>query len=159
MRAAAGLIAGVVAAALAGAAPAWSQTLTLKDGDRVVSLDAAELHALPQETLTLDDHGQARAYSGAQLGAVLDKLGAPHGEQLRGEALGYVLVASASDGYKVALSLSEVDPTLGARHVIVADAVDGKPLDAHEGPLRLVVAGDNREARSERNLVALELKR
>lgn len=149
-----------VAVALAvGAALAQAQTLTLRDGDRTVTLEGADLRALPQETLTVDDHGAARTFTGAQLGAVLDKLGAPHGDQLSGEALGYTLVAIGSDGYRVALSLSEIDPMLGDRHVIVADSEGGKPLDAHEGPYRLIVKGDRRMARSARNLTMLELKR
>lgn len=152
-----GALAAAGLLALAGFADA--QALTLRDGERVLTLEAADLRALPQETLTVDDHGAPRTFTGAQLGAVLDKLGAPHGEALRGEALGYVIVATASDGYKVALSLSEIDPALGDRHVIVADSEDGKPLDATEGPYRLVVKDSKRMARSARNLVSLELKR
>jgi hypothetical protein len=36
--------------------------------------------------------------------------------------------------------------------------MNGKPLDAHSGPLKLVVTEDKRPARSVRNLTALELK-
>ncbi len=148
-----------LALALSLAGMAQAQALTLRDGDKVLTLAAPDLRALPQETLTVEDHGTQRTFTGAQLGAVLDKLGAPHGEQLKGEALGYVIVATASDGYKVSLSLSEIDPTLGDRHVIVADSEGGKPLDASEGPYRLVVKDSKRMARSAKNLVQLELKR
>jgi DMSO/TMAO reductase YedYZ molybdopterin-dependent catalytic subunit len=151
-------LAAVAAVALA-AGVAQAQALTLRDGDRTVTLDSADLHALPQETLTIDDHGASRTFTGAPLGAVLDKIGAPKGEQLKGEALGYTVVATASDGYKVALSLSEIDPSLGDKHVIVADSEGGKPLDPQQGPLRLVVKDDKRLARSARNLVSIELKR
>jgi hypothetical protein len=41
----------------------------------------------------------------------------------------------------------------------VADTMDGKPLDAHSGPLRLVSTEDTRPARGVRNLVRLEVKR
>lgn len=148
-----------LAFALSLAGLAQAQVLTLRDGDRMVTLGPPDLRAMPQETLTVDDHGVARTFTGAQLGAVLDRLGAPHGEQLKGEALGYVIVATASDGYKVALSLSEIDPSLGDRHVIIADSEGGKPLDAGEGPYRLVVKDSRRIARSAKNLVQLELKR
>lgn len=148
-----------VLAVASGLAPAAAQALTLRDGDRVLTLDASDLHALPQQTVTVDDHGRSRTFTGPTLNAVVDKLGAPHGEQLKGEALGYTLVATASDGYRVALSLSEIDPLLGDRRVIVADAENGHALDPAEGPLRLVVAGDHKLARSARNLVSVELKR
>jgi hypothetical protein len=36
--------------------------------------------------------------------------------------------------------------------------MDGKPLDAHSGPFKLVVSEDKRPARSVRNLVSIELK-
>jgi hypothetical protein len=42
--------------------------------------------------------------------------------------------------------------------VLVADTMNGKPLDARTGPFRLVVSDDKRPARSVRNLVSLELK-
>ncbi len=42
--------------------------------------------------------------------------------------------------------------------VLVADRKDGKPLDAHEGPFRLVVPGDKRPARSARSIVKIEIR-
>jgi hypothetical protein len=36
--------------------------------------------------------------------------------------------------------------------------MNGKPLDAHSEPFKLVVTEDKRPARSVRNLVSLELK-
>jgi DMSO/TMAO reductase YedYZ molybdopterin-dependent catalytic subunit len=41
--------------------------------------------------------------------------------------------------------------------VLVASACDGKPLAASEGPLRLVVPGEIRAARSVRQLRALRV--
>jgi len=40
----------------------------------------------------------------------------------------------------------------------VADTLSGKPLDEHNGPLKLVVTEDMRPARSVRNLVQIEWK-
>jgi hypothetical protein len=67
-------------------------------------------------------------------------------------------VATGSDGYKAVLALGEVDPSFHPGEVLVADTMDGKPLDAHSGPFKLVVTEDKRPARSVRNLASIELK-
>jgi hypothetical protein len=89
---------------------------------------------------------------------LLGKLGVPLGNELRGKALAHYIVAMGSDGYKAVLALGEVDPSFHPGEVLVADTIDGKPLDAHSGPLKLVVSEDKRPARSVRNLVSIELK-
>ena len=138
---------------LAAAAP----TLTLKAGGRTDRLDAAAFAALPHETLTVQDHGRARTYSGVPLATLAARVGAPAGEALQGPLLCAAWVARAADGYRVALSVGEVDAATGARRVIVADAEDGRPLGAKDGPFKLVVDGDKRPARSARMLASLEL--
>jgi len=85
-------------------------------------------------------------------------MGAPLGKELHGEALANYIVATGSDGYQAVLALAEVDPSFHPGEVLVADTMDGKPLDAHSGPLKLVVTEDKRPARSVRNLVSIELK-
>jgi DMSO/TMAO reductase YedYZ molybdopterin-dependent catalytic subunit len=82
----------------------------------------------------------------------------PLGSELRGKALANYVVATGSDGYQATLALGEIDPTFHPGEVLVADTMDGKPLDAHSGPLKLVVTEDKRPARSVRNLTAIELK-
>jgi hypothetical protein len=70
-----------------------------------------------------------------------------------GPALANYVVATGSNGYKAVLALGEIDPSFHPGEVIVADSMEGKPLDAHSGPLKLVVTEDKRPARSVRNLV------
>ena len=69
----------------------------------------------------------------------------------------YVL-AVGSDGYKVIFSIAEIDPEFHPGEIIVADEMNGKPLDANSGPFKLVATEDKRPARWVRNLVSLELK-
>lgn len=85
-------------------------------------------------------------------------VGAPQGQALRGPALADVLIVTAQDGYRVALSLAGVDPAISPQRTIIADRKAGQPLDPHEGPFRLVVEGDKRPARSARQVVSVELK-
>jgi hypothetical protein len=146
-----------------GTAPASSNnTLTLQtDSDhKSVALSAAELKAMTHTTVTIhNSHTNAdETYSGVRVSDLLAKLGAPLGNELRGKALASYIVATGSDGYKAVLALGEIDPSFHPGEVLVADTMDGKPLDAHSGPFKLVVSEDKRPARSVRNLVAIELK-
>lgn len=132
--------------------------LSLKSGEKSELVDAAAMAALPHVSVAVQDHGRTRTYSGVALPILTGKLGAPSGDALRGAALTSVVIATASDGYRVALSLAETDPGMRRDRVIVADAEDGRPLAANDGPLKLVVEGDLRPARAARHLVSLEVK-
>ncbi len=113
---------------------------------------------LPRQTLSLTAHGEIHVYEGATLASVLERLDAPLGPRLRGEALKTYVVVRAADGYVVVFSLAEIDPAMSPTAVILADGADGAPLSAEEGPLRLVVEGDARPARSARQVTAIELR-
>jgi hypothetical protein len=67
------------------------------------------------------------------------------------------VIARAPDGYQVLFSLAEFDSAFSDRVILLADRRDGKPLDSHEGPLRIVVPADKRKARSIRGVNALEV--
>ena len=80
----------------------------------------------------------------------------PVGDKLRGPWLAAVVRATGSDGYQVVFTLAELDEQFGNLEVLVADQQDGKPIDAADGPVRLVVPSDKRGGRWVRNLVRLE---
>jgi len=123
-------------------------------------LRTEELRALPRTTIKVHDaHTNAdETYSGVRLADLLAKMGVPLGSELRGQALADYIVATGSDGYLIVLALAEIDPSFHPGEVLVADMMDGKPLDQHSGPFKLVVTEDMRPARSVRNLVSIELK-
>ena len=81
----------------------------------------------------------------------------PLGKELHGEALACYVVARGSDGYEAVLSLAEIDPAFHPGDVLVADSMNGKPLDEHDGPLKLLVTEDKRPARAVRNLTTIQL--
>ena len=56
-------------------------------------------------------------------------------------------MAGATDGYRAVFALPGLDHAYTDRIVILADRRDGKPLTEKEGPLRIVVADEKREAR------------
>lgn len=145
------------ALALATAMPLAAQALRVVTPTDSVTLDRAALAALPQDTATIAPHrhGGAAAspvrVSGPALAAVLARAGV-RADSLRGVALGTTLVASARDGYRVAFSLGELAADLGRTRVLVVLAADGRPLGDADGPFRLVVPGEARQARWVRQL-------
>jgi hypothetical protein len=133
-------------------------SLLLKSEDTSVSLSSANFRTLPHVTLTVrNGHTSANEnYSGVPLPALLARINAPMGSELRGKAMTSYLVATGSDGYSVVLSLAEVDPEFRDSQAIVADARDGQPLGKN-GPFQLIVPGDKRPARWVHNLVSITL--
>jgi hypothetical protein len=124
------------------------------------TLSLSDLKALPHKTVTFHNpHTKAdETYSGVPLTDLLAKLGAPTGEKLHGKPLSEYIVATGSDGYKSVLALAETDPSFHPGDVLVADTLDGQPLDAKTGPFKLVITEDKRPARSVRNLASIELR-
>jgi hypothetical protein len=141
-------------------AQATAPTLKIEYSGKHSDLTLDALRALPQKTVSFHNvHTSAdETYSGVPLIDLLASLGAPHGKDLHGKGLSEYVVATGSDGYKAVLALAEVDPEFHPGDVIVADAMDGKPLDAKNGPYKLVVTEDKRPARSVHNLVSIEVK-
>ncbi len=123
-------------------------------------LTMAELEATPTAKVTVKDHdGTTATYEGVPLHAVLSDAGVPQGEALRGEALQLIVLVKAADGYKVALSLAELDPLFTDKQVLLAYKRNGADLDAKTGPLRLVIPDEKRQARWVRQVTELEIVR
>ncbi|HXZ68265.1 MAG TPA: molybdopterin-dependent oxidoreductase [Alphaproteobacteria bacterium] len=138
---------------------AFSVTLAGLDGQKAV-LTLADLDSLPRIKFSAMQHRASHEFEGALIGDVLAKVGAPAGKAMRGQELADVIVIEARDGYKVALDLAGTDPAMRASaRVILADRMDGKPLDASTGPFQLVVEGDLRPARAVRMVSAIRLDR
>ena len=128
--------------------------------ERSVSLAPADLKSLPRTRVEVKtEDGTTNVYEGVLVGELLKRAGVPLGAELRGNAVASYVVASASDGYQVVFSLAELDPAFTSNDIIVADTIDGKPLFAYQGPLRIVAPKDSRAARSIRMLEKLEVVR
>lgn len=147
-----------VACALSLPVAAQSVELTGLDGAKS-TISGEAWAALPRETVELTIHGQAHAYSGPTLASVLASVGAPLGEALRGPALKSYVLIRAADGYGVVLSMGEIDPALSPGRIILADADKGEALPPEDGPVRLVIEGDARPARSARQVTTIALRR
>jgi DMSO/TMAO reductase YedYZ molybdopterin-dependent catalytic subunit len=139
----------ISAPAQAPATSADAATLTVKGVvKQELRLTQAELKAMPRTKVTAKGHdGATHEYEGVALGTLLAKAGVPQGGDLRGKSMTLYLVAEAGDGYRAVFSLAELDADFANEAVIVADTSDGKELGPEQGPLRLVVPGDKRQAR------------
>ncbi len=140
--------------------PSPATVVVKGEAGQSVTLTAADLDALPQAAVTQSHDGRSFTLSGARLDAVLAKVDAPLGKGLHGPALADVVLIKAADGYRVALSLGDVDPGVRPEAligpVILADRQDGKPL-GKDGPFRLAVGGDLKPARSARNVAEIDV--
>ena len=159
-------LAGQTAPPAPGAAPpapdaaAAAATLAITgDVGTPLSLSAAELKSFPRTRVEVKDEGRTVVYEGVLVGELLKRAGVPLGTELRGNGMATYVLASASDGYQVLFSLPELDPAFTSNDIIVADTLDGKPLFAYQGPLRIVAPKDARGARSIRMLQKLEVVR
>ena len=132
-------------------------TLTVVVDGTSKPVAANTLQQLVRDTATMVFHDQQPVrYQGVSLAAVLRSVGV-RTDSLRGPGLATRLVVEASDGYRIVLALADLDPSLGGRRVLLADRVDGKPLPAADAPWRLIIPGDQRPARSARQVVTIKV--
>jgi DMSO/TMAO reductase YedYZ molybdopterin-dependent catalytic subunit len=104
-----------------------------------------------------DKDGNYHNYSGVVLADLLQKAGVPLGKELRGKNLAKFVVAEGSDGYQAVFALAELDNGFTDRQVILATTIDGKPLAATEGPFRIIVQDEKKQARCVRMVTAIKV--
>ncbi|HEV7767463.1 MAG TPA: molybdopterin-dependent oxidoreductase [Thermoanaerobaculia bacterium] len=120
-------------------------------------VDAAALASLPQVEVTISDHGTLATFEGVELYSLLEPVGAPDGEHLRGKELVRYVIVEGRDGYRAVFALAELSSAFTDRKVILATLRDGKPLSEKEGPLRIVVEGEKRMGRCVRQVATIRM--
>jgi DMSO/TMAO reductase YedYZ molybdopterin-dependent catalytic subunit len=141
------------------ASPASARLTVTGDVQHSLSLSIEDLRQLPRTTLKVTNphEGKEETYEGVALSEILKRAGVAQGSSLRGGAMATYILAQAADGYRVIYSLAELDSDFQDSGVIVADKMDGKPLDEKVGPLRLVAPHDKRPARWIRMLQTIKV--
>jgi len=137
--------------------PSTSLKLTVDGKDTTLTL--ADLATLPHKYVTIHNpHTKTdESYSGVPLAALLAAHGAIFDKSTEKKMLTSYIVATSTDGYSVIYSTVEVYPDYHAGDIIVADQMNGKPLDAHSGALKLVSTQDAKAVRWVRNLSSVRL--
>lgn len=144
--------------AMPGAAQAPAGGLTVRVGERVVAVSAADLAALPRQTARLVTESDTSTVSGVGLWAVLERAAAvPSQASGRQRAVMYVRITGA-DGQSAVIALVELDPSFSRRQVLLANQRDGQPLDAVEGPWRAIIPDELRHARWIRGVVSISVE-
>ena len=124
------------------------------------TLSPAELSALPQTDVTVTDKDGAKmVFRGPTLRSLVTLVGAPTGHDFRGPNMLIAIVAEASDGYKAAYMLAEVDEGFGNKNAILELTQDGNALPEKDGPFRVVMPGEEHRARWIRMVHRLRLVR
>lgn len=125
------------------------------DGNSI-TLTPEEFAALPHKTVSVfNSHSKTNEkYSGVPLTDLLAKVGVPVGEQVKGKLFLTGVVAEGTDHYEVLYALAEVDPSVHAGDVIVADAIDDHKLE-NDGAFKMVSTEEKRPARWVRNLTSI----
>jgi hypothetical protein len=135
-------------------------TLTVAGNtEKPLFLSIHDLQQLPRKTVTVHNphEGKEETYEGVLLVELLMRAGVPQGAKLRGVAMATYLVVEGADGYRVVFSLAETDPDFQDSEIIVADKINGQPMNANLGPLRLVAPHDKRPARWVRMLQSINV--
>jgi hypothetical protein len=75
-----------------------------------LTLTAADLKSMHRTTVKfMNPHDKkSEVYEGVLLEELLQKAGAPHGEQLRGELMATYMMAEAEAGYRVVFALAQL---------------------------------------------------
>ena len=135
---------------------AFSPGHLLVEGNVVQSLDLSpqDLTGLPRQSVGARDHtGTEVTFEGVSLRDVLRLAGVPQGEALRGNHLTTYILVEAADGYRVVFALAELDPAFHDRLVMLADRQNGQAIPEKDGPLRLVIPDEKRQARWVRQVI------
>jgi hypothetical protein len=143
------------------AAVAQCQQLTIEaEGGKQTVLAKPDIESLPHVQLAIPaSQGSASAvrYEGVALKSLLEKAGVEFGHSLRGKRMASCLLVEAADGYRVVIALPEIDSEFTDKQVVLAFSQNGKPLDAKEGPYRIVIPDEKRMARWVKQVTTLTI--
>ncbi|MDP1861732.1 MAG: molybdopterin-dependent oxidoreductase [Gemmatimonadaceae bacterium] len=135
-----------------------SSALVVKHPDgSETTLTTLSLAQLPRLTGRATAHGKSWSWEGVDLREVLRAAGVTPVDSLRGPQLRRVIMLVGADGYRAAIALSEIDPTIGGRRAIVVDREDGAALPQAEGPRRIIIEADVRPTRWVRQLIRIDV--
>lgn len=99
----------------------------------------------------------SRDYTGVSLYDIVVKAGGIVGGQLKGKELAKYILVTAADGYRIVLAIAEIDPGFSNHKILLVNKENGSSLAPNYGPYRLIVAGDNRPARSAMRVVSIDI--
>ncbi|SMO33865.1 molybdopterin-dependent oxidoreductase [Paracoccus laeviglucosivorans] len=150
-------IAPVFLAALLAMPAAAAETAQLTvPGHEAEVIDMAALSQLPVTEVASAFRSSKGIETGVYKGVLLwDLLSAKGLVDDPKAAMRHTILVSAGDGHQIAFSVGEIAPEFGARPILLAYEMNGKPIP--DG-LRMVVPGDMRGARHIKDIVTLDYR-
>jgi DMSO/TMAO reductase YedYZ molybdopterin-dependent catalytic subunit len=150
-------IAMLTLVALAAAPEAGTPALLKVEGDLVKgrSLTLKDLQSMGPVTSDWTDKSGVHKVTGIRLDTLLARLDFSEGamgpqmnpkEKHRG--LRGAVIVTADDGFEAVFSVGELLESVGATNALLIWEMDGKPLSAQVGPLRIAVTTDKNMSRS-----------
>jgi hypothetical protein len=158
------LVIGLWLARIAVGGQAWAAesefVLTVRGAEgRESQLTVNDLCKLKRTSVRAkDEKGIESVWEGAALHDVLKAASVELGTAIRGKALANFLLVEARDGYRAVFALPELDPGFTDLVVLLAHQRDGRPMDEHEGVLRIIVPHEKRHARWVRQVVSISVR-
>jgi hypothetical protein len=156
-----------VASATAAAGPPPAAPVMLAVGGDLPApgqLTVADLQRLSPEEIDVGGAGGKQRGRAVRLDRILTHFGfgpGPMGHEVpvRDKRSGWkkAVRATAADGFEAVFSCAELAEGMGPTRAYVVFEIDGKPLSATVGPLRLLVPTDKEPSRGLRQLVRLEV--
>ncbi|HEX8814149.1 MAG TPA: molybdopterin-dependent oxidoreductase [Terriglobales bacterium] len=140
------------------ASVAGCQSITIQaESGKPAVFTRADIESLPHQKIATAPGDKPASYDGVALKDVLQKAGVELGDSLKGKRLASYLLVEAADDYRVVIALPELDPAFNNKQFFLVYSRDGQPLDAKEGPYRIVIPDEKRMARWVRQVTALKI--
>jgi hypothetical protein len=121
-----------------------------------------DLRAMPRTTVVVRSPSthKEETYSGVRISDLFMRVGAPLGKELYGVALRTYVVATGQepgmrDSVDVAFALAEFDTSSKCGGFILADTLNGHPIESGAGPFMLISESDGLRTRWVLNLQSL----
>jgi hypothetical protein len=124
---------------------------------QILVVSDSDLTAIGRQDVPAEAHNVKGTFNGVCLYDLLRLVGAPLSDSLRGQALASYVLVEAADGYRVVFSIAELSSRYAQHEVMLVDRVGGRPLDAHDGPFRIIAPDDKAPARWARQVVRITL--
>ncbi len=141
-------------------APVPSTELTVTGLSGVTRAFApADLKSMQHVSVSVHNahNNKDESYSGVPLKDLLTLVEAPRDSGPKVSTNMQIVIAGATDGFHVALTLCDTNPECRNGQALVADMQDGTPLST-DGAFKLILTEDKKPARWVRNLQSLTVK-
>jgi DMSO/TMAO reductase YedYZ molybdopterin-dependent catalytic subunit len=119
-------------------------------------VERSEIAKLPHRTVKAKgSDSKTSVYSGVPLKELLQHVGVVFSRERQQRNLGSVVLVESVNETSALFAMAELDTALTDKRILLADAKNGKPLTAPEGPFRIIVPDEKESARWTKHVWAI----